>query len=194
MKMCLLAISLIPSFTSALACEIEPKNIQCNAIFSNDILAAYFPVVNNKEKWDWFRKEQTPERTEFAWIAEPGNCRKGKFTANGVAFTATIGSLNLKNTPPAQGSISDLLKASSKYAYFSTKPESNENHSMELAHRSKVHSKVMSDGDIVLTPVDEETKKLVRRGHPTHMRMRAILPELSESYECIVKIDTVKLP
>jgi hypothetical protein len=193
----LITIFASSTISLSIACESQPTNTVCsNAIFSKGYAVAYFPVVKNNKNWEWFRKEWTTERAEYAWIAEPGKCVKNKFIASGVTYAASVGTGNLANNPPAEGTLADLLKVSSKNAYYSAKPvtEADEQHANEFRRKSFIHSKIMSSGDIALSPIDDATLAAVKRGHPTHMRMRAILPELSESYECIVKIDTVKLP
>jgi hypothetical protein len=193
----LITIFFSSTMSLSIACDTQPINAVCsNAIFSKGYAVAYFPVVKNDKKWEWFRKEWTIERAEYAWIAEPGRCFKNRFMPTGVAYAASLGTANLANTPPAEGTLADLLKASSKNAYYLAKPVTkvDAQNSDEFRRKSFVYSKIMSSGDIALGPIDNATVTIVKRGNPTHMRMRAILPELSESYECIVKIDHIKLP
>jgi len=44
---------------------------ECLAIETPNMVLALFPIVKDRETWEWYRIERTPGRTEYAWIAEP---------------------------------------------------------------------------------------------------------------------------
>jgi hypothetical protein len=172
------------------------RELDCGAVSTKDQVFAYFPIVVNRKKWEWYKIERTAERQEYAWIAEPGNKINKNFISSGVAFAISLGTFNLGNNPPEQGSLDDLLNKSTKNAYFTKKPESSkeEQKNIDFIFKSRVRAKQMEDeSSIFIYPADPETIKEVKRGNPTHMRLKAILPNEDESYECIVKIEHMEL-
>lgn len=170
-------------------------DLDCGAVFTKDYAFAYFPVVNKRTQWEWYKFEITPERAEYAWIAEPGKYKKKEFISNGVAFVISLGTANLENNSLKMGSLDDLIKETSKNAYYTKKPKNSaeEDKNIDFIFKSKVRAKKIEDGSISIYPADPETIKEVKRGSPTHMKLKAILPNEDESYECIVKIEHMEL-
>jgi hypothetical protein len=180
----------------AIAKKTIKNDVDCRAIFTKEHAFVYFPILVNRDIWEWYKIEQTPQRPEYAWIAEPGTYKNRKFIANGVAITAYLGVLNLEKYQIEKGSLTQLLIKTEKYAYFSKKPTSDEEDrsNTEFIFGSRVRAKQMQDeSSIFIYPSDTETIKEFKRSNPTHMRLRAILPSEDESYECIVKIEHMEL-
>ncbi len=187
--------TLISFCTLANASNIARK-LDCGAVFAKNQVFAYFPIVTNRKKWEWYKIERTAERQEYAWIAESGRKINNEFISNGVAFAISLGTSNLENNPPEQGSLDDLLNKSTKNAYFTRKPKNltEEQKNIDFIFKSRVGAKQMKDeSSIFIYPADPETIKEVKRDSPTHMRLKAILPNEDESYECIVKIEHIEL-
>lgn len=170
---------------------------RCFAVEANNFFNVIFPIKNKRQEWEWYRAEQTQERTEYAWIAEPGFFAKGrqkKFQGNGVAFAISIGSSNLKIVNRKSGGLADLVKETSKYAYLTKKPETEieRDQHFQFMVQSKVAAKALNDGgEISVAILDQNTVNAAKLGSPTHMKMQTIVPYPGESYECIVKINKI---
>lgn len=178
----------------ALACKPIRDQPECMAAFTSNATYAYFPLIKQRSIWPWYRVERTRTRAEYAWIAEPGSCSKGKFVGNGTGFSAVLGSANLEATPAREGSLQDLLTAASRQSYWTTPVVSDEDEEKHLQFmlRSRVGAKVTRKyGLVAIYATDAASNKGLRHGNPTHMRMQALLPFPDESYECIVPIEHI---
>ncbi|MDA8443651.1 hypothetical protein [Paracidovorax valerianellae] len=110
------AIFLLSSF--CVRADKLRDDIDCAAIFSEDHIFARFPVLNQKKLWKWHVVERTAERPEYAWIAETGKYRNGKFEGDGFAYSLLIGSANLQKTPPQEGKLKELLSKTKKMHFL----------------------------------------------------------------------------
>ncbi len=171
--------------------------VDCLAIETPSTVMALFPVVKERSVWDWYRIQITPERTEYAWIAEPGvfvmeEGARG-FRGNGMAFAISLGSANLKTVTPGRGSLADLVKLTQKNAYYTKKPETEaeSDRLLNFIHYSQVGGKIVDDDSIVVGTLDRATTDVAKAGNPTHLKMQAILPYPGESYECFAKIEKI---
>lgn len=186
----------ITTHAAASDCESQIKGAQCLAGFTPTRVVAFFPVLDDKPMWKWNVKERTLERPEYAWIVDSGICRKGKFVLKGIGFAASLGSLNLQKDSVVVGTLSELLNAASKNAFFSVKPNNNtkENEQSELMFRSKVLAKPVEPEMLFVGVVDLGTVNNIKNSNPTHFKMTAILPNTAESYECVAKIENIDMP
>jgi hypothetical protein len=192
-------VLLLSLLTVAHACESSPEQENsCVAVITKSRVLAYFPVAIEKSIWKWYQKERTRERPEYGWIAESGICKRGEFLSTGIAFAASIGTMSLEKTPPAEGKLSDLLNATSKNSFYRSPPKGKEQEDrhFNFSRQSVVEAKAIAfeGAKIVLTAADVETFHAITRGKSTHLRMRAILPEVEESYECVTKMMNVDAP
>lgn len=169
----------------------------CLAIETPSTVMARFPVVKERSAWEWYRIQITPERTEYAWIVEPGVFVRGEgsrgFRGNGMAFAISLGSANLKTVTPGSGSLADLVTLTQKNAYYTKKPktETESDRFLNFIHYSRVGGKIVDDDAIVVGTLDRATTDAAKAGNPTHLKMQAILPYPGESYECFAKIEKV---
>lgn len=182
---------------SAMNLSFADDSIDCEAFESEKFISAVFPLKKNRIEWDWYRVEVTPERSEYAWIAEAGVITKeGKnkdFRGSGMAFAASLGTANLTNFTPISGSLYSLIKSSQMNAYLTKRPNSyseREAH-LKFMHRSRVAAEILDDEAIVLTVTDRETFEVIKKERPTHIRMKAVLPYPGESYECLARIQNI---
>ncbi|MDA8522170.1 hypothetical protein [Acidovorax sp. NCPPB 4044] len=176
------------------AAEIR-DDIDCAAIFSEDHIFARFPLIKKRNIWQWYVIERTPSRPEYAWIAETGKYHNGIFKADGFAFSLLIGSADLEKTPPKNGNSTDLINATKKNAFFtkSSPHYNNEELKEKLTHSSIIKAKIVEDDAIMAMTVDKPTTDEGKRGKATHIKLTAILPESTESYICIPKIEYIKM-
>ncbi|WP_124906414.1 hypothetical protein [Burkholderia sp. Bp9004] len=171
--------------------------VGCVALETPSTVMALFPVVKERAAWDWYRIQITPERTEYAWIAEPGvfAMEEGArgFRGNGMAFAISLGSANLKTVTPGRGSLVDLVKLTQKNAYYTKKPETEaeSDRLLNFIHYSQVGGKIVDNDAIVVGTLDRATTDVAKTGNPTHLKMQAILPYPGESYECFAKIEKI---
>ncbi|WP_336692621.1 hypothetical protein [Delftia acidovorans] len=172
----------------------DRKTTACEAFVLKQNVAAIFPIKNNRSTWEWFRFENRPGRPEYAWIAEPGSISNNKnklFKGNGMAFSISLGSTNIKNEEITKGSIHEIINISRKNAYltgeFIDKTKDEEN--VFLMHTSKIEARVLEGNSIIITTMDNRTTALAKKGRPTHMKMMAFVPYSGESYECIAGIE-----
>ncbi|GKS77337.1 uncharacterized protein YbfC [Acidovorax sp. SUPP950] len=171
------------------------NDIDCSAMFSEDYIFARFPVLNPKKIWQWHVVERTVERPEYAWIAETGKYKNGKFEGDGFAFSSLIGSADLKNTSPQQGSLGDLINATKKNAFFTKKSPHylDEQKKDKLNHLSIIRAKIVDDDAVMMMVVDKLATDEGKSGNPTHMKLTAIFPDLKYSYTCTPKIELIKM-
>jgi len=171
--------------------------VDCVAVETPSTVVALFPLVKERPTWEWYRIQITPERTEYAWIAEPGvfvgDNASRVFRGNGMAFAISLGSANLETVTPGAGSLADLVKLTQKNAYYTKKPETEaeEDRLMNFMYYSRVGAKLVEEGAIAVGTLDKATADAAKVGNPTHMKMQAILPYPGESYECFAKIEKV---
>lgn len=186
----MLLVTVIPVFSSAQSID---KNA-CAAIFTEKYVAAEFPIPTKKE-WHWFKRAVAPERPEHAWIAEPGILESDVFKGNGVAFSMSIGSANLSDKKEKKGSIADLIMAAKKNAYLTKKNKTpaEEDINFNLIMKSEVAAKLVEEDVFILSVFDSSTVALAKSGNPTHMRLRAITSAVDSTYECIPKIEYLKI-
>lgn len=183
------------NFSPAFGCVSKNVDINCGAVFTKQHVLTFFPVIREREKWPWFRIPRTEERAEYAWIAEPGTCKNGQFASNGVAFAISLGAADLGKKQPSEGTLAELLALANKNAYYTKKPQGNkqEEYFFNFIHTSFVRAKVTKKGEIYMGSDDQKTINAIKRNHPTHMRMRAILPSFDESYECVTEIERINI-
>ncbi|MDA8443812.1 hypothetical protein [Paracidovorax valerianellae] len=186
----MLLVAVIPIFSPA---QLIDKNA-CAAIFAEKYVAAEFPIPAKKE-WHWFRRAVTPERPEHAWIAEPGIIESDVFKGNGVAFSMSIGSANLSDKKEQKGSMADLIISAKKNAYLTKKNKTSieEGKNFDLIMKSEVAAKLVEEDVFMLSVFDSATVGLAKSGNPTHMRLRAISSSVDSTYECIPKIEYLKI-
>ena len=186
------------SLFSSLSCGRD--GVGCVALETPSTMVAPFPVVKERSIWEWYRIQKTPERTEYAWIAEPGVFLTGKasrvFRGNGMAFAISLGSANLEAVAPGAGSLDDLVKLTQKNAYYTKRPETEEEKDrlMNFMYYSRVGGKFVDEDAIVVGTLDRATTDAAKAGNPTHLKMQAILPYSGESYECFAKIEKISRP
>ncbi|GKT26342.1 hypothetical protein [Acidovorax sp. SUPP3334] len=180
----------LPCFSSA---NLVDTNL-CAAIFTEKYVAAEFPIPDQKE-WHWFQRAITPEKPEHAWIAEPGTLENNVFKSNGLAFSMSVGSANLAGKKEKTGSMKELIEVAKKNAYLTKKPESPAEHenNLNLIMKSEVGAKLVEKDIFILSVFDKSSVALAKSGNPTHMRLRAITSNANSSYECMPKIEYVKI-
>lgn len=181
----ILFIALMFFAENAISIEID-----CGAFFYKNGVAADFPILKSRNKWEWYKKT----RTEYAWIAETGSYIGNKFKSNGFGFVANIGAADLGKNPAAQGTIEDLVKFSAKGAFLNKASKYFDDKEMKekIQFKTIVAAKVVDGESIVVGVVDPVAVKLAKIGNPTHMKLTAILPEKDESYTCFPKIEQIK--
>jgi len=171
------------------------KDLGCLAAEDANGMASLFPLVKQRSTWEWYRIEITPERTEYAWLVEPGVFVESGghriFHGNGMGFAIGLGSANLKNVAPGTGSLGELLRLTTKYAYPTTKPQTDSEREKywSFVRKSRVEAKILEDDAIVVATFDKFTADAAKAGNPTHVKMRAILPYPGESYECFARLE-----
>lgn len=176
-------------------CFFAAKNvfaieIDCGAFFYKNGVAADFPVLEKRTKWEWYKKI----RPEYAWIAETGIYTENKFKGNGFGFMAIIGAADLSKNPVQQGTLKELVKFSAKGAFLNKESKYfNDKDKMDrIKLRTLVAAKVVNNESIVIGVVDLEAVKMAKMDNPTHMKLTAILPEEEESYTCFPEIEIIK--
>jgi hypothetical protein len=175
----------------ASSCEIHPnEEKQCYAASSASKFISGFPVLNNRAVWKWY---QTEHIQEYDWITEFGTCHNGVFKSNNLAYSVRVGTLNLVKHHPKEGSLQQLLDESTKAAHMSIVPRSKyeEDKNYNLISQSRVIATFI-DGNIIVALSGASTLQ-IKKLHPSHVRMRAILPDSDESYVCITRIEKIDL-
>lgn len=176
-------LSLIALNTSA---KTDDK---CGAFYNKDSIMAAFPLIKDKDKWIWYKKE----RPEYAWIAETGFYENGKFRGNGFGFIASIGSANLENTPRREGALNELIEFAGKNAFLTRESPFYKIKAINnsVMYSSQISAKVITGNLIILGTQNAEAVKISKFQNPTHMRLQAILPERDESYVCYPKLEKI---
>ncbi|MEJ8294388.1 hypothetical protein WKI45_16295 [Delftia tsuruhatensis] len=172
----------------------DGKTTACEAFVLKQNVAAIFPIKNNRSIWKWFKYENRTDRPEYAWIAEPGSISNDKnklFKGNGMAFSISLGSANIKNKKITSGSIQEIINISRKNAYLTGEFIDNKKdaENISLMHTSKIEARVLEDNSIIITTMDDRSTALAKKGRPTHMKMSVFVPYSGESYECIADIE-----
>lgn len=162
---------------------------KCRAFYIKDSIMAAFPLMKDKDKWIWYKKE----RPEYAWVAETGFYENGKFRGNGFGFMASIGSANLENTPRREGSLSELIEFAGKNAFLTKESPFYKIKSINnsIMYSSQISAKVITGELIMLGTQNSEAVEISKFQNPTHMRLQAILPEGDESYVCYPKLERI---
>lgn len=159
------------------------------AFYIKDSIMAAFPLMKDKNKWIWYKKE----RPEYAWVAETGFYENGKFRGNGFGFMASIGSANLENTPRREGSLDELIEFAGKNAFLTNESPFYKIKSINnsIMYSSRISAKVIAGELIMLGTQNSEAVEISKFQNPTHMRLQAILPEGDESYVCYPKLERI---
>jgi len=159
---------------------------KCGAFYIKDSIIAAFPLMKDKDKWTWYKKE-------YAWVAETGFYENGKSRGNGFGFMASIGSANLENTPRREGSLSELIEFAGKNAFLTKESPFYKIKSINssIMYSSQISAKVITGGLIILGTQNSEAVEISKLQNPTHMRLQAILPEGDESYVCHPKLERI---
>ncbi|ECG8608054.1 hypothetical protein FNH48_11350 [Salmonella enterica subsp. salamae] len=179
----LFLLAIFINFDAIGACEIQPKNQVCLTIFTRSGIGSFFPVLNVKPIWKWYRNEDIGE---YYWQTELGTCNNDKFIPNGARLLIVLGSLRLNENPPAEGSLQDLLDAAEKKAFFD---DEIANIHVRSPIRGAFVQKKSSDPAMLLAILDNPSMvKYFKAEKSTYARMTAHLPEKNESYECVTKI------
>ncbi|MFG0517864.1 hypothetical protein [Kluyvera intermedia] len=165
------------------ACEIQPENQVCLTAFTRSGIGSFFPVLNVKPVWKWYRTEDIGE---YYWQTELGTCKNDKFIPNGGRLLIVLGSLHLNGNPPAEGSLQDLLDAAEKTAFFDDRFVNKD----VMSHiRGAFVQKKSSDPAMLMAILDNPAMvKYFKAENSTYARMTAHLPEKNESYECVTEI------
>ncbi|MDR3056201.1 MAG: hypothetical protein LBU53_12515 [Zoogloeaceae bacterium] len=175
----------------ASSCEIHPnEEKQCYAASSASKFFSGFPVLSDRAVWKWY---QTERLQEYDWTTEFGTCHNGVFVSNNLAYSVRVGTLNLVNHHPTEGSLQQLLNESTKAAHMSIVPKNKyeEDKNDDLMTQSRVIATFV-DGDIIVALSGASTLQ-IKKLYPSHVRMRAILPDSDESYVCITQIEKIDL-
>lgn len=167
------------------ACDTKRNELECVTVVNEALLAAQFPLIKKREQWNWYTKLGDATTPEYAWIGEPGNCVKGQFVSDGIAFAASIRTLNV-NTKPVSGSLKELLKVAEYGNAYYTKKVTREERG-NLVTSTKLRTRVMND-EVGLLSLDRFTINKLFGKHPTHIKMQAILPYENESYTCVTEV------
>lgn len=172
--------------TNAIA-NNETISSKCDAIYYENGFAAGFPIIKKKEYWEWYKKSHP----EYIWSMELGFYKDKKFTSAGLGISISIGTMNLKSAPKQNGSLEKLINFSTKNAFLTqdSKLYSNKILRDQILYRSQVFARNIDDDMIMIGTADVGLLKLFKEYNPTHMRLKAILPESKESYTCYPKIE-----
>ncbi|WP_234640368.1 hypothetical protein [Delftia tsuruhatensis] len=171
----------------------EVRNDVCEAYALRDSVAAVFPINGKRNIWKWYISKKITDHAEYAWIAEPGkifNQGSREFIGNGVAFSISLrNSESIKRTEKS-GSLQEIINLSKKNAYLTkiSIQDKDELDNIFLMHSSIIQGKLTDENSLLIATMDRMTTSLVKKGHPTHMKMTAFMPYPEESYECIVEI------
>lgn len=122
---------------------------------------------------------------------ELGFYKDKNFTSTGLGVSLSIGIMNLKSTPKQNGSLENLINFSTKNAFLTqdSKLYSNKILRDQIVYRSQVFARKIDDDMIMIGTADGDLLKLFKNDNPTHMRLKAILPDSNESYTCHPKIE-----
>lgn len=177
-------IALLSVNASANHVDISSK---CHAIYYKNGFSAGFPIIKKKEMWEWHKRTHP----EYIWSMELGFYKDKNFTSIGLGISISIGSMNLKSTPKQNGTLEGLINFSTKNAFLTldSKYYSNQMLRDQIVYRSQVFARKIDDDMIMIGTTDDDLLKLFKNDNPTHMRLKAILPDSNESYTCYPKIE-----
>lgn len=180
-------IFIIASLSINASANVANISSKCDAIYYKNSFAAAFPIIKKKELWEWYKKSHP----EYIWSMELGFYKDKNFTSIGLGISISIGSMNLKSTPKQNGNLEDLINFSTKNAFLTldSKYYSNEILRDQIIYRSQVFARKIDDDMIMIGTADAGLLKLFKKYNPTHMRLKAILPDSNESYTCYPKIE-----
>ncbi|EGQ0031359.1 hypothetical protein OM225_08780 [Escherichia albertii] len=178
MKRALLFLLMIfASFGVIADCEIQAKGHDCFTIFTKGTIFSAFPVLNNKNIWRWYQKEDIGE---YYWQTEFGTCENNKFTPSGARLLIRVGSLRLNENHATKGTLQELLNTAEKTAFLGERFRSYIRAGIYQKNSDPAQLLAVLDNSIMIKYFKDE--KL------TYARMTAHLPNKNESYECLTKI------
>ena len=180
-----------PQSETNVACEkTSSQSAVCDLGLTRSRLVGTFSSIKNAKAFDF---GSTDSKVKYEWSIELGQCEASKFKGDNFRIVATIDGKNKGNKISVAESLKDTAKIlelpKSGVVYSSTKnAAANDNAGVYVNQLDNDEIAVQAFGPRVISAFSRLPSKL------THGRMVARLPAAEESYECIVRIQTLDLP